>query len=113
MIDAGYDVWMGNNRGNNNSMRHVSLNTSDPKFWDFDFEQMGVLDQPAQMNFITKHLGIDKIDAYVGHSEGTTQFFIGQTMLPDYFKNHVNLFIALAPVARMDHGTNAVLQFIS
>lgn len=35
----------------------------------------------------------------MGHSEGTTQFFLGASLNPEYFTQRVNLFVALAPVA--------------
>jgi lysosomal acid lipase/cholesteryl ester hydrolase len=36
----GYDVWLGNTRGNKYSRKHTSLNPdfNREKFWDFDFE---------------------------------------------------------------------------
>jgi lysosomal acid lipase/cholesteryl ester hydrolase len=36
---------------------------------------------------------------YIGHSEGTTQFFLGASLVPEYFTSKVNLFVGLAPVA--------------
>ena len=35
LSNAGYDVWMGNNRGSQYSLGHVSLTTEDQEFWDF------------------------------------------------------------------------------
>ena len=39
----GYDVWLGNTRGNTYSRAHVSLDPDKNKrqFWAYDFEQMG------------------------------------------------------------------------
>ena len=51
----------------------------------------------------------NKISAYIGHSEGTTQFFIGASLMPDYFKDKVCLFVALAPIVRLDHATNELM----
>ena len=41
LADLGYDVWMGNFRGNYFSDRHKSFAFNDPKFWDFSFEDHG------------------------------------------------------------------------
>lgn len=96
---AGFDVWVGNNRGNKNSRQHAWMKTSKPEYWEFDFEEMGLYDQPANIDFILANTGANKIDAYIGHSMGTTQVFAGASLIPDYYKEKVNLFVALAPVA--------------
>jgi pimeloyl-ACP methyl ester carboxylesterase len=72
LAKAGYDVWFGNNRGNEYSEGHTSLSTNDEKYWDFDFEEMGLHDLPAEFEYILNNTGRDKIDTYIGHSEGTT-----------------------------------------
>lgn len=112
---AGYDVWLGNNRGNMMSRGHVNLTAKQKEYWDFDFEEMGTQDVPAFINFIlNKTEGknkIGKLAAYVGHSEGTSQFFIGSSLMPEFYKEKVNLFVALAPIVRLDHSTNKLMVY--
>jgi pimeloyl-ACP methyl ester carboxylesterase len=59
LADAGYDVWLGNNRGNRFSRKH---NTLDPdswdkdvkfQFWDFSFQEMAEHDALSNLDFIT------------------------------------------------------------
>lgn len=72
---AGYDVWLGNSRGNTFSSSHISLDpdswTDSKEFWDFDWQEMGKYDLPASFDYITETTGYPKL-AYVGHSQGTT-----------------------------------------
>lgn len=41
---AGYDVWLGNNRGNMFSRGHVKYTSKQKEYWNFDFEEMGTYD---------------------------------------------------------------------
>lgn len=95
---AGYDVWLGNNRGNKYSMGHMSKSNTDHDFWDYYQEDMGLKDLPTLIDFVLETTGQETI-SYVGHSEGTTQMFLGASLDPDYFTKRINLFIALAPVS--------------
>lgn len=51
LADLGYDVWLGNTRGNKYSRDHMSLDPDAPKdedaFWNISFEEMGYYDIPA------------------------------------------------------------------
>ena len=69
---------------------------------------MGDIDAPAQINYIKKKTAQDKV-TYVGHSQGTTQMFYGLATNEDYFKDALNLFVALAPAVRMDRSNTANL----
>ena len=96
--NAGYDVWMGNNRGSKYSKGHITLSPSDHAYWNYYQEDMARHDLPTFINYITEKTGQEKI-SYIGHSEGTTQMFLGASLMPEYFRDKINLFIALAPVA--------------
>ena len=63
---------------------------------------MAEKDLPTFIDHILETTGHEQL-SYIGHSEGTTQMFLGASMNPDYFKQKVNLFIALAPVASTSH----------
>lgn len=65
LADAGYDVWLGNSRGNTFSRRHVSLDPESPSFWAFSWDDMAQHDVPAMIDYILGHTGADKL-AYVG-----------------------------------------------
>ena len=52
LADAGFDVWVGNNRGSKYSRRHVSLKITSRAFWEFSFQQMARYDLPAFFNHI-------------------------------------------------------------
>ena len=103
---------MGNNRGNIYSDRHKTLDNKSYEYWDFDFEEMGVYDVPAMMEYITNATNQTHVN-YVGHSEGNTQMFIGSSLLPTYFKGKVDLFVALAPVVRLDNTSNKAFLALS
>jgi len=69
---AGYDVWMGNNRGCKYSTGHLTLDhTKDADYWDFYQYEMATIDVPAFVDFIQDTTGVETM-TYVGHSEGTT-----------------------------------------
>jgi len=64
---AGYDVWLGNNRGNRFSQTHETLSSKKKEFWHFTWEEQGTKDTPATIDYILKQTGAAKVN-YVGHS---------------------------------------------
>ena len=49
---AGYDVWLGNARGNRFSQTHESLDSKKKAFWKFTWEEQGTKDTPAMIDYI-------------------------------------------------------------
>lgn len=57
MANQGYDVWLGNNRGNKYSDKHTTLDPKSKEYWMFDWEDMGTKDVPAMIEFIVQQTG--------------------------------------------------------
>lgn len=71
LYDNGYDVWMGNARGNRYSRNHTSLNPNiDGEFWNFSWHEIGMHDLPAMINYVLQETKSERL-AYFGHSQVT------------------------------------------
>ncbi|KAM8705529.1 hypothetical protein ACLKA7_009911 [Drosophila subpalustris] len=93
LADSGFDVWIGNNRGNEYSK---PLKTPS---WNFSWHEIGYYDLPAMIDYAikTNDQGQKSIH-YVGHSQGTTVFFTLMSLRPEY-NERIKTAHMLAPVA--------------
>jgi len=105
LADAGYDVWLGNMRGNTYALAHVKYNTKQHEFWDFTFDEMAKFDLPAIVEFALATSGQPNL-YYVGHSQGTLIGFIQFSQDPTWAQSKIKQFHALAPIAWLAHTTS-------
>lgn len=87
IADAGFDVWLGNARGNRYSRKHLTLNPSDSEekfaFFDFTWEEIAKYDVSAMIDYVLQKTGREKLH-YIGHSQGGTVFLVLNSLLPEY-----------------------------
>lgn len=73
LVNAGYDLWMNNSRGNRYSRDHQEIDVDDGdwesiyKYWAFSFSEMAEFDQPALWEYVLDITKVQKI-TYIGHS---------------------------------------------
>jgi len=101
LSDLGYDVWLGNTRGNAFSWENMDPNKSSKsvfsEYWNFSLDEIAAFDFPANVDFVRNATGYEKI-IYIGHSQGTIQYFINYMIDPDFIKNRISKFVAIGPV---------------
>ncbi|KDQ20402.1 hypothetical protein BOTBODRAFT_100481 [Botryobasidium botryosum FD-172 SS1] len=95
LVEAGYDVWLGNNRGNKYSRKCLHAGPNTRRFWNFSIDEFCLYDIPDSVAHVLRVTRRPSL-SYVGFSQGTAQAFAALSTHPEL--NHlVNVFIALAP----------------
>ena len=74
---------------------------------------MAEYDAPAFIDYVLKETKLEKI-SWIGHSQGNIQLFYGLSSLglQKYFRDRVNLFVALGPVTKIDNLKSPILRFL-
>ena len=108
-----FDVWLSNSRGNKYCKSHEKYNSQNYEFWQFSFNEMGLYDIPAVIKYIKEKNKSNEKIIYFGHSQGTTSMFSGLIQKYDFYKENIKLFVALAPIARLNHLDSTLLSILS
>uniref|UniRef100_A0A8R1XXN8 Lipase n=1 Tax=Onchocerca volvulus TaxID=6282 RepID=A0A8R1XXN8_ONCVO len=97
--DAGFDVWMGNVRGNTYSTKHVNYTQNDLKYWDFTFDEFAKYDLDSMINCVLNQTRQHSL-YYIGYSEGTLTMF-AKLSIDQIFAQKIRKFFALGPISTM------------
>ena len=61
LADEGFEVWLGNIRGNTYSRSHTLLSADSRTYWLFSWDHFAKYDLPAMLNYISTKSGNDKV----------------------------------------------------
>ncbi|KAJ3658409.1 hypothetical protein Zmor_010147 [Zophobas morio] len=112
MADAGYDVWMGNARGNHESRNHTTLNPdTDDDFWHFSWHEIGAIDVATMIDYALEVTGQSQV-VHIGHSQGSTSYYVMTAMRPEY-NAKIKAHFSLAPIAYMNHMTSPLMHILA
>jgi lysosomal acid lipase/cholesteryl ester hydrolase len=98
LVEMGFDVWLGNNRGNKYSKKSIHYDPKSKEFWNYSIDDFAWHDIPDSIEYILTLTKASKV-SYVGFSQGTAQAFAALSIHPQ-LNQKINVFIALAPAMK-------------
>jgi lysosomal acid lipase/cholesteryl ester hydrolase len=108
LVERGFDVWLGNNRGNKYSKKSIHSSPTSVEFWDFSIDEFAFHDIPDTISYILETTR-QKSLSYIGFSQGTAQAFATLAIHPS-LNEKVDVFIALAPAMSPAGLSNGVVD---
>eukprot|EP00915_Cephaloidophora_sp_WS-2016_P002840 GHVH01003844.1.p1 GENE.GHVH01003844.1~~GHVH01003844.1.p1 ORF type:complete len:364 (+),score=31.63 GHVH01003844.1:528-1619(+) len=96
---AGYDVWLGNNRGNKYSWKNEKYSRVQSEYWNFTIDDVARFDVPAMVNCVLYFSSFSQI-IYIGFSNGSAQIFASFQENPS-LRMKINHIIGLAPAVKI------------
>lgn len=111
LSDNGYDVWLGNSRGNDHSLQHKTFSPNSKQFWNFSWHEIGFYDLPAMINAILRKTEKSRL-FYVGHSQGTTALLVLLSLQPEFNQKIIQAHL-MAPAVFMENIPSLFIRLIS
>lgn len=114
LAELGYDVWIPNTRGNIFSSENIDPNKNSKKinseYWNFSLDEISKFDFPANVDFVLNETKFDKL-YYVGHSQGTMQYFMNYMLDSSFIKQRISKFIAVGTVPTIYNQVKILIKF--
>ena len=101
LADQGYDIWLGNVRGNSYSRHHTEMDPKDKAFWEFSVDDHANIDLPTMVDYILETSKQKQI-YYIGASQGTIMGFAGFSE-SSALQSKIKMYFAVTPITRIVH----------
>lgn len=101
---CGYDVWLGNNRGNKYSWQHIKNDRHEKAYWNYTLDQLAKYDVPTMLNTVLAGTYKEKL-TYIGFSNGAGQFLASFHHCPSLIQK-IEQAILIAPALKIRDITN-------
>uniref|UniRef100_A0A6M2CH00 Lipase n=1 Tax=Rhipicephalus microplus TaxID=6941 RepID=A0A6M2CH00_RHIMP len=101
LADKGYDVWTMNTREITNRCEHKELSHSDPRYWEWSFNEIGKFDVAAAIDLVLTTTGASTL-VILAFSQGFTSSLVLLSTKPEY-NAKVDLLMGYGPVANVSH----------
>jgi len=112
LSDAGFDVWLGNNRGNVFSAANSKMDINTQEFWDaVDVDEMAGEDVPSIVNYVLETTKAPRLH-WVGHSQGGGQLVFALAKDPS-LAERLGSSVLLAPGVHMAHLHVPLLKYMA
>jgi len=108
LLERGYDIWLGNSRGNIFSNR---IKKQNKEFFDFTMDDKVKYDLPSTIKYIKSKTGVKKM-TYIGHSQGTTIFFMLYMHNPSLVESSFDHFIPLGTVPNIAYAAFSPIKLL-
>ena len=113
LMKEGFDVWLGNGRGNIFSLKHKTKDPNNSKsgFFDFSMDENVKYDLPATIKYIKSKTGGKKM-SYIAHSQGSTIFFMLYMHNPSLVESSFDHFSSVGTVPNIAHAVYTPIKLL-